>query len=184
MSINQPSDGTAVVNRAKTHASMASIVTAGIIAITAVHGAAISAAAGPVSGTLTVDGKKIVPAYACVDRTDPDEPIIVISNKPLPADAVPFIPEKLLKQQGIYAVAFSVSRKDKKLTNTYGMLSSPGNASQVGLGRVEEGKVKLTIGRLDDDVIEGRITTIKPVSLPYISYSFDLTFRIGPAKVK
>jgi hypothetical protein len=65
-----------------------------------------------------------------------------------------------VKQKGIYAVAFSVSRKDRKLTHTYGMLSSPGDATQVGLGRVEEERVRLSITRLEDDVIEGRITTV------------------------
>lgn len=137
-----------------------------------------------VSGTLTVDGKKIDLAYVYVDRIDPSEPIVVLSSKPLPAGAVPFIPEKLVKEQKIYAVAFSVSQKDKKLTNTYGMLSNPGDSSQVGLGRAEEGGVKLTITRLDDNVIEGKISTTKPVKLSYISYSFDLSFKASPRKGK
>ncbi len=145
---------------------------------------AAQAAEKAVSGTLTVDGKKIELGYAYVDRTDPAEPIIVLSSKPLPADAIPFIPEKLIKEQKIYAVAFSVSQKDKKLTNTYGMLSNPGESPQVGLGRVEEGRVKLTITRLDDAAIEGKISTVKPVKLSYIAYSFDLSFKASPGKGK
>jgi hypothetical protein len=142
------------------------------------------AAETAVSGTFTVDGKKIALAYAYLDRSDPTEPIVVLSNKPLPAAAIPFIPEKLIKDQKIYAIAFSVSQKDRKLSNTYGMLSSPGDATQVGLGRVEEGEVLLSLTRLDDKVIEGKIATAKPVTLSYISYSFDLSFKAAPEKRK
>lgn len=140
------------------------------------------AAEKAVSGTLVVDGKKIDLVYAYVDRVDPSEPIIVLSNKPLPAEAIPFIPEKLVKEQKIYAVAFSVSQKDRKLTNNYGMLSNPGDSSQVGLGRVEEGRINLTISRLDENVIEGKVMTAEPVKLSYISYSFDLSFKAGEGK--
>jgi len=183
MHIKEPPERTAPVSRAKSHASVATFIMAVIVVLAGVNGIAISAES-PVSGTLIVDGKKTALAFAYVDRTDPAEPIIVLSNKPLPANAIPFIPEKLVKQKGIYAVAFSVSQKDKKLTNTYGMLSSPGDATQVGLGRVEEGRVKLSITRLDDNVIEGQIATAKPVKLSYISFSFDLSFRVSPAKGK
>lgn len=144
------------------------------------------AAETAVSGTFTVDGKKIALAYAYLDRSDPTEPIVVLSNKPLPAAAIPFIPEKLIKDQKIYAIAFSVSQKDRKLSNTYGMLSSPENATQVGLGRVEEGEVLLSLTRLDDKGIEGKIATAKPVTLSYTSksYSFDLSFKAAPEKRK
>ena len=137
-----------------------------------------------VSGSLTIDGKKYNLVYAYVDEVQPDEPIIVLSDKPLPAEAIPFIPEKLVKEQKIHAIAFSVSRKDKKLTNTYGMLSNPGESSQVGIGRVEEGNLKFSIKRLDDSGIEGKIATLKPVKLTSISYSFDLSFKAGLGKKK
>ncbi len=135
-----------------------------------------------VSGSLTVDGKKVALVYAYVDEVQPDEPIVVLSDKPLPADAIPFVPEKLVKEQKIHAIAFSISRRDKKLTNTYGMLKYPGNASGVGLGRVEEGGMSLGIKKLDDSILEGKIATTKPVKLSYISYSFDLSFKVGLGK--
>jgi hypothetical protein len=137
-----------------------------------------------VSGSLTVDGKNVALVYAYVDETQPDEPIVVLSDKPLPADAIPFVPEKLVKEQKIHAIAFSVSRQDKKLTNTYGMLKYPGNASGVGLGRVEEGRMTLAIKKLDGSMLEGKIATTKPVKLSYISYSFDLSFKVGLGKKK
>lgn len=131
-----------------------------------------------VSGSLVVDGKKIELLYAYIDNVQPDEPIVVLSSKPLPQEAIPFVSEKLIKEQNIYVLAFSISGKDKKLTNTYGMLKYPENATGVGLRRVEEGGVSLTVNRLDADIIDGKIATTKPVKLSYISYSFDLVFKV------
>ena len=130
-----------------------------------------------VSGTLTVDGKTVALEHAYMDVSDPDEPIVFLCDKALPAEAVPFVPEKLVKEKQLYAVAFSVSGKDGKLTNTYGKVHAPGHEIGVGLGRVEEGRLKLTVSRLDASHIDGTVSTVKPVGLSYITYSFDLKFR-------
>lgn len=143
----------------------------------AVVGAAASAEKG-VSGSLTVNGKKVQLLYAYVDNVQPDEPIVVISNKPLPQDAIPFVPAKLVKEQNLYVIAFTISSKDKKLANGYGMLHHPESDTGVGFGRVEEGGLTLAISKLDANMIEGKISTTKPVKLPYISYSFDIAFKV------
>ncbi len=142
------------------------------------RGAGASPAEKSVTGTLTVDGKAITLIYAYVDEMDANEPIVVLSDKPLPAEAIPFIPEKMVKEKGVCAIAFSISRKDQKLSNTYGKIHCPGHELGVGLGRVEDGNLKLTIKRLDASKIEGSIATVKPMKLSYISYSFDLVFRV------
>src|SRR5215471_14452669 len=80
----------------------------------------------PVSGKMTIDGKPVALRYAYRDDTDPEEPIVVLSDQTLPAEAVPFVPEKLVKEKQLHALAFSVSRKDRKLTNTFGKLYCPG----------------------------------------------------------
>src|SRR5215470_4098462 len=98
-----------------------------------------------VSGTLVLDGKTVALEHAYVDETDEDEPIVVLSDKALPADAIPFPPEKLVKEKGIHAVAFSLSRKERRLTNTFGKVFGPGHESGVGLGRVEDERVRLVI---------------------------------------
>ena len=143
-----------------------------------------SGAASSVSGTVTVDGEATPLHYAYLDRTDPEEPIVVLSDKPLPADAIPFIPEKLVKETRLHAVAFSVSRKDGKLTNTFGKLYCPGHESGVGFARVEDGNVSLAIKRIDASGIEGRFWTPKPVKLSFIAYAFDLTFRAAAGASK
>jgi hypothetical protein len=159
----------------------------GLVAVTALFRSATmigTPQAREVSGTLIFDGKTIPLEHASVDETDEAEPIVVLSDKALPPEAVPFLPEKLVKEKAVHAVAFSVSRKDKTLTNTFGKVYGPGHESGVGLGRVEDGGIKLVIRRLDGSVIEGTITTVKPVVLSYVSYSFDLTFRAPAGKKK
>jgi hypothetical protein len=141
-------------------------------------------AAKNVSGTLNVDGKKVALEYAYVDETDADEPIVVLSDKPLAGEAIPFLPEKLVKEKKVHAVAFSISRKDKKLTNTYGKVYYPGHELGVGLGRIEDGNTKLTIKRLDNSIIEGKIATTKTVKFSDVAYSFDLTFKVDSGKKK
>ncbi|HKB70116.1 MAG TPA: hypothetical protein VKH46_04680 [Thermoanaerobaculia bacterium] len=162
---------------------------AALIALVCALGSGIEARAAEsagreVSGTLTVDGKAIELPHAYLDETDPDEPIVVLSDQPLPPDAIPFIPEKLVEEKQLHAVAFSFSRREGKLTNTFGKLYAPGHEIGVGLGRVEDGNVSLTVGLIDDSGIEGRIATVKPVKLSYIAYSFDLAFRAPAAKAK
>ena len=137
-----------------------------------------------VSGKLTIDGKPVVVQFVYRDDTDPDEPIVVLSDQALPAEAVPFVPEKLVKDKQLHAIAFSVSRKDRKLTNTFGKVYCPGHEMGVGLGRVEEGNVALTIDRLDTASIAGRISTVEPVKLSYVAYEFDLKFRTGAGQPK
>ena len=137
-----------------------------------------------VSGTLTVDGKALALEHAYLDVTDPDEPSVLLSDQALPPEAIPFIPEKLVKDLQLHAVAFSVSRKDGKLTNTFGKLYCPGHALGVGLGRVEDRAVLLTVDHLDSSHIDGAVKTAKAVELSYISYSFELKFRATAGKPK
>jgi hypothetical protein len=130
-----------------------------------------------VSGTVPLE-------HAYLDVTDPDEPIVLLSDKALPAEAVPFIPEKLVKENQIHAVAFSLSRKDGKLTNTFGKVYCPGHELGVGLGRVEDGNVSLEVTRNDAREIDGTIATVKPVKLSYIAYAFSLSFHAKAAATK
>jgi hypothetical protein len=150
----------------------------------ALAASAPSGGASAVSGTLTVDGKATSPSHAYLDETDPDEPIVVLSDQPLPPDAIPFIPEKLVRESGLHAVAFSVSRKDGRLTNTYGKLFCPGHEIGVGFARVEDGNVALETKRIDASGIEGRFMTPKPVKLSFIAYAFDLSFRASAGRAK
>ena len=145
--------------------------------------ACVRAAESKVSGTLTLGEEKIALKYAYVDEAQPAEPIIVLSDQPLPAKSIPFIPEKLVDEQKIHAVAFSVSAADKTWTNTFGKLYLPGHGG-VGLGRVEDGNETLVIRKIDSGAIEGTFATRSVVhvieSVP--PYSFDLSFSVNLVK--
>lgn len=137
-----------------------------------------------VSGYLNVNGGKVKLVYAYVDEVQPDDLIIVLSDQPLPAEAIPFLPEKLVKEKKVHAIVFSISRKDKKLINNYDKVHYPGHEMGVGMGRVEDGKVALTIKKLDATVIEGTIATPKQVKFSDVSYSFDASFKVSLGKKK
>jgi hypothetical protein len=146
--------------------------------------ACAAASENKVSGTLILGTEKIVLKYAYVDEVQPSEPIVVLSDQPLPASAIPFIPEKLVDEVKVHAIAFSVSSKDKTMTNNFGKLYLPGHNGGVGLGRVEDGDVKLTIKQLNGSVIEGSLATTRVInvieSVP--PYSFDATFTVELGK--
>jgi hypothetical protein len=132
------------------------------------------------SGFLVVNGNKIKLIHAYVDEGDPQEPIVVLSDKPLPAEAIPFLSAEVVKKQKVHAIAFSISRKDKKLTKTYNQVYYPGKEThQVG---IPEGAATLNVNRLDAAAIEGKIMTPKPVKLPDITYSFDVSFKVNLGK--
>lgn len=136
------------------------------------------------SGKLEIDGKAYALEHAYVDEADGDEPIVVLSDKPLPPEAIPFLSAKLVKEKDVHAIAFSFSRKSKALTNTFGKVWDPGHEIGVGIGRVEDGNVKLVVTALSPSAIEGRISTVKPVKLSYISYAFDLPFKAKAVAAK
>ena len=131
----------------------------------------------PVSGRLEIDGKTYALEHAYVDEADGEEPIVVLSDRPLPPEAIPFLSAKLVQEKDVHAIAFSLSRKSKALTNTFGKVWDPGHELGVGIGRVEDGNVKLAVTALSPSAIEGRISTVKPVKLSFITYAFDVTFK-------
>jgi hypothetical protein len=137
----------------------------------------VATAGKMVTGTLTVDGNSVPLEHAYLDLTDAEEPIVVLSDQPLPANAIPFLSEKLVKDKKVHAIAFSISRKTRTLSNTFGKVYCPGHELGVGWGRVEDGNVRLTIQRLEAAAVEGSIATTKTVKLSDISYSFELTFK-------
>jgi hypothetical protein len=142
------------------------------------------AAENNVSGVLNLGNEKIELKNAYVDLVQPTEPIIVLSDQPLPASAIPFIPEKLVTEKNIHAIAFSVSAKDRAFPHSGMLLLHIPGHGQVGMGNAEDGNIKLVISRLDGSRMEGTIATTKVVhvveSVP--PYSFALKFAVDLGK--
>jgi hypothetical protein len=136
----------------------------------------------PVSGQLTIRGQKVVLSKAYVDES-PDDLVVVLASKEVPADVLPFIGEEVARKQRIHAVAFTISRGTRALDPSgFKGVFFPG--PDLGFVGIAEGNALLVLTRLDGTRLEGRIRTPKPVTLSELTYSFEASFSLplGTAK--
>lgn len=144
-------------------------------------GNAQSAAQGnTVTGLLILNKDKIKLSYAYVDLVNPKEPIIVLSDKMLPADSfsISMLTESYIHQKKVHAVLFSLSPQEKKLSGSLTFIYFPGKKSHfIALGN----KAELTITRFDDTVINGKYKTPKPVVEDFdeVTFSLDVAFQVN-----
>lgn len=145
--------------------------------------AAAASADSTATGTLTLNKGKIKLSYASVDLLNPNEPIVVISDKPLPSDnfSIGLLSEGFIREKNVHALLLSISRKDRKLAGSLNFLYFPGEKTHfVNFGD----QVALTITRLDDTVIEGRAVTPKPVVEEFSEVTFSLDAQFKASLVK
>jgi hypothetical protein len=136
-----------------------------------------------VTGSLILNKNKIKLAYAYVDLDNPEEPVIVLSDKTLPAEnfSIGLLSENYIRQKKVHAVLFSLSPKEKKLSGSLNFLYFPGKKSHfVALGN----KTELTLTRFDDTGITGKYLTPKPVVEDFdeVTFSFDASFQVNLGK--
>ena len=69
------------------------------------------------SGSLTLNNKEIKLTHAYVDMVNPEEPIVVLSDKPLPPEdfSISILSETYIREKKVHAVLFSLSPMEKKL---------------------------------------------------------------------
>ena len=135
------------------------------------------------SGSLTLNKTKIKLVHAYVDVVNPDEPVVVISDKPLPADdfCISILSEEFIKEKKVHAIVFSISRKEKKLTESIRFLFFPGKKTHfASIGN----QAVLNIKSPDGAMLEGKITTPKPVVDDFfeVTFSFDASFQVSLSK--
>lgn len=137
----------------------------------------VAAAAAPasVSGSMTVNGKKVPLVKIYVDES-PDDIIVLLAAKDVPADVVPFVGEEVARKEKIYAVALTISRKDRAITAGFNGIFYPG--PDMGYAGLAIENAKLDLKRFDATVIEGRAFTPKPVVLSDLTYDFDVSFSL------
>ncbi|MGD0918040.1 MAG: hypothetical protein ABSB22_16430 [Thermodesulfobacteriota bacterium] len=136
-----------------------------------------------VSGSLTLNKDKIKLTHAYVDLVNPEEPIIVLSDKPLPPDnfSISMLSESYIKQKKVHAILFSLSPKEKKLSGSLNFFYFPGKKTHfVALGN----EATLTVTRFDDTAIVGKYKTPKPVVDDFneVTLSFDASFQVSLGK--
>jgi len=89
----------------------------GIWSVTAVlwfATAVVAAAAGSVSGSVTVKGQKGSLTLYYVDES-PKDVVVVLASKEVPKDAVPFIGDDVARKFKIHALVFTVPRGGQAL---------------------------------------------------------------------
>lgn len=135
------------------------------------------ASAADVKGTLEVNKKKYKITHGYVDMTKPEEPVIVLLDKALPADYIPFIGADYAEKNKIHAVVFIMNRNEKKFSE--GRWVYFGGDSEIGFTVFAEDKVALELKQADDKIIEGRVRTPKPDTRGDLTFSFDITFKLS-----
>ncbi len=80
-----------------------------IVAIFSIVAPEVNAA--DVSGTLDINKKKFKLTHGYVDMVQPEEPVIVLSDKPLPAEQIPFLNADYTLKNKVHAVVFGIVSK-------------------------------------------------------------------------
>jgi hypothetical protein len=137
------------------------------------------------SGSLTLNKVTIKLTYAYADMVNPEEPIIVLSNQPLPSDdfSISVLSENYVREKKVHAIIFSLSPKEKNLSGSLNFFYFPGKKTHfVALGN----EAVLTITRFDDTAIVGKYKTPKPMVDDFneVTFSFDASFQVNLGQSK
>jgi hypothetical protein len=138
----------------------------------------LAASAADVSGTLEINKKKFKLAHGYIDMVKPEEPVIVLSDKPLPAEQVPFLNADYAVKNKVHAVVFVIVAKDKKISKELALLYTGGDYDSPAVGYPVE-IVSLVVKQADESIVEGTIKTTKPNTLGDLTYSFTATFKLS-----
>ena len=136
------------------------------------------AGAADVTGTLEINKKKFKLAHGYIDMVQPEEPVIVLSDKPLPEEQVPFLNADYAVKNKVHAVVFVIIAKDKKISKELALLYTGGDYDIPAVGFPDD-IISLDLKRADESVVEGKIKTIQPKTLSDLTYSFTATFKLS-----
>ena len=134
--------------------------------------------AADVSGTLDINKKKLKIAYGYIDMGKPEEPVIILSDKPLPPDQIPFLQADYATKNNVHAVVFGIVRNEKKLSSDMRWVYF-GKDAEIPFSVFPGDKVSLDLKQADDTLVQGKVKTSQPVSLTDLTYSFDASFKLS-----
>jgi hypothetical protein len=135
------------------------------------------ASAADISGTLEINKKKFKLTNGYVDVSKPEEPVVVLSDKPLPSDQIPLLAADYAVKKKVHAVVFSVVAKDKKLGDMKFLYL--GEAAANPFTVFSDDVISLQVNKIDMSLIEGKIKTLRPVKLSDLSYAFDASYKLS-----
>jgi len=137
----------------------------------------LGAGAADVSGTLEINKKKFKLAHGYIDMVKPEEPIIVLSDKPLPEEQVPFLNADYAAKNKVHAVVFGIIAKDRKVSDMRWVYL--GGDADIPVTVFPDDIISLDLKRADETIVEGKIKTTKPKTLTDLTYSFTATFKLS-----
>ena len=137
----------------------------------------LTASAADVSGTLEINKKKFKLAYGYIDMVQPEEPVIVLSDKPLPEEQVPFLNADYAVKNKVHAVIFGIVAKDRKISDMRWVYL--GGDGDIPVTVFPEDIISLDLKQADDSVVEGKIKTVRPKTLTDLTYSFTANFKLS-----
>lgn len=138
----------------------------------------LAAGAADVSGTMEINKKKVKLSYGYVDMMKPAEPLIVLSDKPLPAEEVPFLSADYAEKNKVHAIIFAIIASEKKLSDELKLLYTGGDHSSPTVGYPAD-IISLKVKQADGSMVEGTIKTTKPGKLSDLTYSFSARFKLS-----
>jgi hypothetical protein len=133
-------------------------------------------------GTLTVNGTSTELKHAYVDDGS-DDLIVVLTDRPLSKDDVPFRLQNLAAEDKVRGIVFTVSKGSKSLTPGLNVIYHPVWEEQLGI----IGDGVLTLSRLDGKEVAGSISTPKQNTFSQYTFSYDVSFDVKipePEKVE
>jgi len=136
------------------------------------------ATAADVSGTLDINKKKFNLSHGYIDMGKPEEPVIILSDKPLPPDQIPFLQADYATKNNVHAVVFGIVRNEKKLSSDMRWVYF-GKDADIPFSVFPGDKVSLDLKQADDTLVEGKIKTSQPIKLTDLTYSFDASFKLS-----
>ncbi len=136
------------------------------------------AAGADVSGTLEINRKKFNLSQGYIDMGKPEEPVIILSDKPLPPDQVPFLQADYATKNNVHAVVFGIVRNEKKLSGEM-KWAYFGKDADIPFSVLPPEKVSLDLKQADDTLVEGKIKTSQAIKLTDLTYSFDASFKLS-----
>ena len=137
----------------------------------------LAAGAADVSGTLEINKKKFKLSNGYIDMVKPEEPVIVLSDKPLPAEQVPFLNADYVVKNKVHAVVFGIIAKERKISDMRWVYL--GGEADIPVTVFPDDIISLDLKRVDETVVEGKIKTIRPKTLTDLTYTFTATFKLS-----
>ena len=134
--------------------------------------------AADVSGTLDINKKKLKITYGYIDMGKPEEPVIVLSDKALPNEQIPFLNADYATKNNVHAVVFGIVRNEKKLSSDMRWVYF-GKDADIPFSVFPIDKVSLDLKQADDTLVQGKVKTSQPVNLTDLTYSFDASFKLS-----